>query len=157
MQSIQRDLIALGYDPGAANGEMSTPTIVAISKFQAESGLEVTGEATPQLAGIIAAKRDAAGSSDSGSGDKPKSLEEAQKVCLQQKIDAAKKKKRAFGQVMKAATSTASRYGGSNVSKEVEKASQEAYKVDATGKDLEEAADALGLSKADIEACRNPG
>jgi peptidoglycan hydrolase-like protein with peptidoglycan-binding domain len=155
VQSIQRDLIALGYDPGDANGEMSTPTIVAISKFQAENGLEVTGEATPQLAGILAAQRDAAGSA--GAGPKPQSLEEAQKVCLQQKIDAAKKKKRAFGRVMKAAAGTASRYGGSNVSSEVEKASQEAYKHDATAKDLEEAADALGLSKADVEACRNPG
>ncbi|MBT8468499.1 MAG: peptidoglycan-binding protein, partial [Deltaproteobacteria bacterium] len=153
VQSIQRDLITLGYDPGAANGEMSTPTIVAISKFQAENGLEVTGEVTPQLAGILAAKRDAAGSA----GTKTQPREEAQKACLQDKIDAAKKKKRAFGRVMKAAASSASRYGGSNVSNEIEKASQEAYKVDATGKDLEEAADALGLSKADVEACRNPG
>ncbi|MGB5372807.1 MAG: peptidoglycan-binding domain-containing protein [Polyangiales bacterium] len=153
VQSIQRDLIALGYDPGEANGKLSTPSIVAISKFQAENGLEVTGEATPQLAGILAAKRDAAGGA--GAGEKP--LEEAQKVCLQAKIDAAKKKKRAFGRVMKAAAGTASRYGGANVSSEVEKASQEAYKVEATGKDLEEAADALGLSKADVEACRNPG
>jgi hypothetical protein len=157
VQSIQRDLIALGYDPGSADGKMSTPTIVAISKFQAENGLEVTGEATPQLAGILAAKRDAAGGSGAGSGAKTQSLEEAQKACLQAKIDAAKKKKRAFGRVMKAAANTASRYGGSQVSREVERASQEAYKVDATAKDLEEAADALGLSKEDVEACRNPG
>ncbi len=157
IQSIQRDLIALGYDPGAPNGEMTTPTIVAISKFQAENGLEVTGEATPQLAGVLAAKRDAAGSAGKGSDAKPQSLEEAQKVCLQEKIDAVKKKKRTFSRVMKAVASSASRYGGSNVSSEVEKASQEAYKADATAKDLEEAADALGLSTADVEACRNPG
>ncbi len=155
VQSIQRDLIALGYDPGSADGKVSTPTIVAISKFQAENGLEVTGEATPQLAGILAAKRDAAGGA--GSGGNAQSLEEAQKVCLQQKIDAAKKKKRAFGRVMKAAANSASRYGGSKVSSEVEKASQEAYRVDATAKDLEEAADAMGLTKEDVEACRNPG
>ena len=117
----------------------------------------MTGEATPQLAGILAAKRDAAGGAGAASGANTQPLEEAQKVCLQAKIDAAKKKKRAFGRVMKAAAGTASRYGGSNVSSEVEKASQEAYKVEATGKDLEEAADALGLSKADVEACRNPG
>ncbi len=157
VQSIQRDLIALGYDPGSADGKMSTPTIVAISKFQAENGLEVTGEVTPQLAGILAAKRDAAGGSGAGSGGSAESLDEAQKVCLQAKIDAAKKKKRAFGRVMKAAADSASRYGGSNVSREVERASQEAYKVDATAKDLEEAADALGLSEEDVEACRNPG
>ena len=78
-------------------------------------------------------------------------------MCLQEKIDKAKKKKRAFGRVMKAAADSASRYGGSNVSTEVERASQEAYKVNATAKDLEETADALGLTKADVEACRNPG
>ena len=112
-------------------------------------------EATPQLAGILAAKRDAAGGS--GAGAKAQSKEEAQQACLQAKIDAAKKKKRAFGRVMKAAADSASRYGGSKVSSEVEKASQEAYRVDATAKDLEEAADAMGLTKEDVEACRNPG
>lgn len=156
VQSIQRDLIALGYDPGSPDGTMRTPTIVAISKFQAENQLEVTGEATPQLAGILAAKRDAAGGSGASSGAKTQPLEQAQQECLQAKIDAAKKKKRAFGRVMRAAANTASRYGGSSVSREVEQASQEAYKADATAKDLEEAADALGLSEADVEACRNP-
>jgi hypothetical protein len=83
-------------------------------------------------------------------------LEEAQAACLQEKIDAIKKKKRAFGRFVKAAADSASRYGGTKVSAEVEKASAEAYKADATAKDLEEAADALGLSEADIESCRDP-
>ncbi len=159
VQSIQRDLIALGYDPGSTDGQLSPQTVMAISKFQAENGLEVTGEATPQLAGILAAKRDAASgasastaASSAGSG----SLEDAQKVCLQEKIEAAKKKKRAFGRLMQAAGNTASRYGGAKVSSEVEKASREAYKADATAKDVEEAARALGISQEDVEACRNP-
>ena len=156
VQSIQRDLVALGYDPGNTAGELSTPTIVAISKFQAENNLEVTGAATPQLAGILAAKRDAAASSKATTGSGKESLEEAQAVCLQEKIDAVKKKKQALGRFVKAAANTTSRYGGTKVSNEVEKASAEAYKADATAKDLEEAADALGLSKADIESCRNP-
>ena len=155
-QSIQRDLVALGYDPGNTHGELSTATVVAISKFQAENGLEVTGEATPQLAGILAAKRDAARPSTASAGSNAQSREEAQAACLQQKIDAAKKKKKAFGRFMSAAGNTASRYGGTKVTNEVEKASAEAYKADATAKDMEEAADALGLSKADIESCRNP-
>ena len=156
VQSIQRDLVALGYDPGNTDGELSTPTVVAISKFQAENNLEVTGDATPQLAGILAARRDAAASSTATASSSTESLDEAQAVCLQQKIDAAKKKKKAFGRFVKAAADTASRYGGTKVTNEVEKASAEAYKADATAKDLEEAADALGLSKADIESCRNP-
>ena len=156
VQSIQRDLVALGYDPGNTHGELSTATVVAISKFQAENELEVTGEATPQLAGILAAKRDAARSSTASAGSSAQSREETQAACLQQKIDAAKKKKKAFGRFMSAAGNTASRYGGTKVTNEVEKASAEAYKADATAKDVEEAADALGLSKADVESCRNP-
>lgn len=53
---IQRDLATLGYAPGAVTGEMNVTTAVAISKFQAENSLDVTGEVSPQLAGILAAK-----------------------------------------------------------------------------------------------------
>lgn len=151
VQSIQRDLTALGYDPGSTDGDLNTATVIAISKFQAENGLEVTGEATPQLAGILAAKRDSAATTKGSA----KSPEDAQAACLQQKIDAAKKKKRAFGKVMKAAANTATRYGGANVSNEVEKASREAYRVDATAKDVDEVAKELGISSDDVEACRN--
>lgn len=156
VKAIQQDLVALGYDPGNTHGELSTPTVVAISKFQAENNLEVTGEATPQLAGILSAKRDAAASPASSSSPSAQSLEQAQAACLQEKIDAAKKKKKAFGRFMKAAADTTSRYAGTKVSSEVEKASAEAYKADATAKDVEQAADAMGLTKADIEACRQP-
>ena len=156
VQSIQRDLTALGYDPGNTQGELSTATVVAISKFQAENGLEVTGEATPQLAGILSAKRDAAASSTANGDSNAQSLEDAQAACLQRKIDAAKKTKKAFGRVMGAAAGTVLRYGGSKAAGEVEKASQEAYKADATAKDVEEAAKALGISKDDVESCRSP-
>jgi peptidoglycan hydrolase-like protein with peptidoglycan-binding domain len=151
VQSIQRDLSTLGYDPGNTDGELSTATVIAISKFQAENGLDVTGEATPQLAGILAAKRDSA----TAAKGSVKSPEDAQAVCLQEKIDAAKKKKRAFGKVMKAAANTTTRYGGTKVSTEVEKASREAYRVDATAKDVDEVAKELGISSDDVEACRN--
>jgi Putative peptidoglycan binding domain len=57
-QTVQNYLQALGYDPGNTDGELSTETIIAISQFQAEKGLEVTGEVTPQLAGILAAEVD---------------------------------------------------------------------------------------------------
>ena len=58
-QMVQQDLSALGYDPGSTDGEMTMQTAIAISKFQAEYDLEVTGEASPQLAGILkAAERD---------------------------------------------------------------------------------------------------
>ena len=53
---VQNGLIELGYDPGPANGEPTTRTIIAVSKFQAQHELQPTGEITPQLAGIIQAK-----------------------------------------------------------------------------------------------------
>ena len=53
---IQLDLQALGYDPGNVNGELTTPTVIAISQYQSEKGLEVTGEATESLASVLAAE-----------------------------------------------------------------------------------------------------
>ncbi len=52
---VQQDLINLGYDPGPANGEASTRTIIAVAQFQAQHNMEPTGEITPQLAGVIQA------------------------------------------------------------------------------------------------------
>jgi len=57
-QMIQNHLQALGYDPGNTDGQASIQTTIAISQFQAEKGLEVTGEVSPQLAGILSAEVD---------------------------------------------------------------------------------------------------
>jgi len=52
---IQKDLQTLGYDVDTTDGELSVKTAVAISQFQAANNLDVTGEVTPQLAGVIKA------------------------------------------------------------------------------------------------------
>lgn len=57
-QMVQNHLDALGYDTGNTSGEMSLETTIAISQFQAEKGLEVTGEVSPQLAGVLSAEVD---------------------------------------------------------------------------------------------------
>lgn len=57
-QMVQRHLEALGYDPGNTDGEPGLQTTIAISQFQAERGLEVTGEVSPQLAGVLSAELD---------------------------------------------------------------------------------------------------
>jgi peptidoglycan hydrolase-like protein with peptidoglycan-binding domain len=167
---IQKDLIALGYDPGNIQGEMTTETIVAISKFQAENNLDVTGEASPQLAGVIKAKLKS-GNSAGGQGsapaaasaapaNDPAALQAAQQACLQKKIEAAQasqKKKRGFGSLMKAVTNTASRFGGNNaLARQVSETSNDIYNVDATADDWEQAAEDLGITNDDLEACRNP-
>ena len=59
VQVIQEHLVALGYDPGNTDGVLSKATVVAITKFEAANGMPVTGQATPQLAGVLAAAVDA--------------------------------------------------------------------------------------------------
>jgi len=163
---IQEELTALGYDTGNVNGEFSTETAVAISQFQAENGLEVTGEASPQLAGIIQAKRSdtdnpAAAAQPAGAQSMdPAALQAAQQACLREKVEKAQssqEKKRGFGSLMKAVTNTAARFGGNNdLAGQIQETSYEIYKVDATAEDWERAADDLGLAQSDLEECRSP-
>ena len=174
-QIIQKDLIALGYDPGNIQGELSTETIVAISKFQAEHNLDVTGEPSPQLAGVIKAQIKARNNPGGGAASAPAvaaagkagpqemdpaALREAQQACLQEKVQAAQasqKKKRGFGSLMRAVTNTAIRFGGNNeLARAVRDTSYDIYRVDATAADWERAAEDLGLTQDDLEACQNP-
>lgn len=50
IQLVQGYLAELGYEPGPATGELTTETVIAVSQYQAEKGLEVTGEITAELA-----------------------------------------------------------------------------------------------------------
>lgn len=56
LQQIQAHLVTLGYEPGNTNGVLDTMTKVAISQFQAEYGLAVTGEPSQALANSLAAE-----------------------------------------------------------------------------------------------------
>ena len=58
VQSVQLHLEILGFSPGNTNGEASMQTAIAISQFQAEKGMDVTGEASPVLLGVLAAEVD---------------------------------------------------------------------------------------------------
>ena len=55
IQSIQLNLKKLGYDPGAATGELTDKTREAISKYQADKGLAVTGQPSSELAQALQA------------------------------------------------------------------------------------------------------
>lgn len=167
-QMIQEDLTTLGYDPGDATGEVTTKTIVAISKFQAERDLEVTGEVTPQLVGIVkAALKDqnnpGAGANAVASAPaarSPAELQAAQQACIQDKVakaQASQKKKRGLGSLMRAVSRTASQFGNNDVAGDIAQTSNDLYNVNATAADLESAAKDLGISEGDIESCRNPG
>tara|TARA_R110002096_G_scaffold20690_2_gene67924 strand:+ start:17292 stop:17864 length:573 start_codon:yes stop_codon:yes gene_type:complete len=160
---IQKDLIVLGYDPGNIQGEMSTETIVAISTFQAENGLDVDGQASPQLAGIIRARLKAKNSGSPAApapqAMDPAQLQAARDACLQEKVEAAQqanKKKKGFGSLIKAVANTSSRFGGGDLAREVSETSRDIYDVNATADDWERAAEDMGLTTDDIEACQNP-
>jgi peptidoglycan hydrolase-like protein with peptidoglycan-binding domain len=166
-QIIQRDLITLGYEPGNTDGEVSVETVIAISKFQAENDLEVTGEPTPRLAGIIKARiRQNNGTAlVPGSAGRPPpqadpaALRAAQQSCLQQKMaeaQQAKKKKRGLGSLLRGVTRIADRAIAGDTSRRVSEASSRIYAADATASDLKAAAKDLGLAESDLEECRNP-
>ncbi len=170
-QIVQTDLITLGYDPGQANGEASTQTIIAVSKFQAEHNLEPTGEITPQLAGVIKAaitQRNApAGTAQSAMAaptytapaQDQATLQARQQACLQEKAEAARKAnsmKQGFGKLFSAISRTSSQFGAPEVAGQISTTTSDIYSVDATVTDLEGAAKDLGLSPSDVEACRNP-
>lgn len=58
-KTIQVSLASLGYDTGTTGGTMNKQTAIAISQFQASRGMEVTGQPSPQLAGVLSAAVDA--------------------------------------------------------------------------------------------------
>ena len=163
---IQKDLVALGYDPGNIQGDLSTETIVAISTFQAENGMDVDGKASPQLAGVLKAqlKARSGGAAAPASAPAPQpvdpvALQAARDACLQEKVLAAQqasKKKRGFGSLMRAVANTATRFGGNDLARDVSETSRDIYDVNATADDWERAAKDMGLTTADIEACQNP-
>ena len=165
---VQKDLITLGFDPGRIDGEMNTQTAVAISQFQSQNGLDVTGEPSPQLAGIMKAKLKE--QSDPGAvasvpsaapavASDAAALQAAQQACLQRKIEKAQEKqstKKGLGSIMRAASRMSSRFGGGDTARTIQEVSTDVYVADATSSDLKSAAKDLGLKKKDVEACRNP-
>jgi hypothetical protein len=54
IRQIQEYLVILGYEPGNIDGVLDELTQIAISQFQAERGLPVTGQPTLQLAALLA-------------------------------------------------------------------------------------------------------
>lgn len=166
---IEQDLATLGYATGPVDGEETMETVIAISKFQAENNMEVTGSVTPQLAGILSAKAANPGmqtmpavAADTATeaaiaqpAADPAALQAAQQACLQEKIaasQASQKKKRGFGSLMRAVTRTAGQMGNYDLYK----TTSDVYNANATAADLASAAKDLGLTEDEVAACQNP-
>ena len=160
---IQKDLVALGYDPGNISGEVTTETTVAIARFQAERDMPVTGEVSPVLAGILSAEVDRqrsgsaapAAAPSAAAPQDPAALQAAQQACLQEKIAAreeSQKKKRGLGRLMSAVGRTAARSGNYDL----HRTAGDVYSATATADDLSAAARDLGLTEDEVAACQNP-
>ena len=127
----------------------------------------MTGEVTPQLAGIVKAEinkqngtvRVGKSQATAAPATDAATLQAAQQACLQQKVaeaQASQKKKRGFGSLMRAVSRTAKNLGGSSLTRQIAETSGDVYDVNATAADLESAAKDLGITEDAIEACRNP-
>lgn len=136
---VQRDLTALGYTPGAVTGEMNVTTAVAISKFQAENDLEVTGEVSPQLAGILSAKVGSTSSGTAAATASSGNQSEAQaKHCVAGQPDPeTRERARETGRLARAGGRLLSRLGRHEAAQEVDQAV-------GTAGDLAAIADAAG-------------
>lgn len=171
---VEQDLSRLGYATGPVDGEETLDTTIAISKFQAENNLDVTGEVSAELAralmtaqpgGSVGTAPAAAPAATPASAPTPAptaapamdaaALQAAQNACLEEKVAAAKEaqtKKRAFGSLLRAVTRTASREGNY----ELARSADDIYYAGATAGDLSSAAKDLGLTEDDVAACQNP-
>lgn len=164
--AVERDLAALGYDTGPVDGRETMETVIAISKFQAENQLEVTGEITPQLAGTLSA-RASGGLQDSRPITPPTAQaplptanpvdqEAARQACLQRKVEEAQeaqKTKRGLSRLMSAVVRTATRQGNPEVARTI----NEVHATNATVEDLTAAARDLGLTESDLAGCDTAG
>jgi len=160
---VEEKLAALGYATGPVDGVETMETVIAISKFQAENGLEVSGEVTPQLAGILSAKvanpdlqtGGATSTAAAAPARDPAALQAAQEACLKEKMAAAQeaqKKKRGLGRLLSAVTRTASQQGNYEIAEKT----RDIYSASATADDLAAAAKDLGLTDDEVAACQNP-
>lgn len=166
VEMAQKELIALGYEPGNIQGEVDSQTTVAVSKFQAENNMDVTGEVTPQLIGALRAaknKGSQTAATSAAPGQMPQqqqlTLQQRQQACLQEKYAAAQerqKKKRGMMRLLRAASRTSGRWGSGDLSRNIGQISSDVYSATATADDLQQAGKDLGLTDDEMEECRNP-
>lgn len=181
--TVQEHLEALGYDPGATDGEMTSQTANAIVRFETDRGLPIMGEATPDLVRELKAAAKEQGKATLGQeprvsssaegtsatpaastpaavasspGESMENLRARQQECLRQKAESKEnraKKKRGFGRLLRAAGRLGNRFG---LGGELNQLAWEIYDVDATADDIAGAAKDLGLTEEEVEKCRNP-
>ncbi len=162
---VEQELDRLGYATGVVDGEETLETTIAISKFQAENNLDVTGETSSDLVRALMAAQPGGSSAAATAAAPaapapapaadPAALQAAQQACLQEKMaaaQAAQKKKRGFGRLLSAVTREAYRAGDYDLAR----TTGDIYSASATADDLSAAAEDLGLTEDEVAACQNP-
>lgn len=165
---IEQDLQRLGYDTGEVDGEETLETTIAISKFQAENNLEITGEASADLLralvaapgpGAIAAAPATGTTSVPSPTASPEinaaALQAAREACLQQKVAAAEAedKKRGLKRLFGALARTVVPVGNLE---HLENLSEIYNDTAAAANDIAIIAEELGITEDDVLACGNP-
>ena len=149
---IQNRLQVLGYTPGNTDGELDTPTVVAITQFESANQLPVTGEATQQLAAQLQQAIDGnLGTGSTAAAQVAAPDPAAQEACLREKIQAAQQAqqtRRGVGSLLRGVGRAASRLGT-----DISGILQDVSDANATADDLASAARDLGLTDSDIEDC----
>lgn len=146
LQSIQKDLAVLGYDPGPADGVEGVKTQLAIAKFEEANDMPVTGKASLAVAAAASNQAQA-----SGNGAAPAvaaagntSTAAMRQECLQRQREAQQKESR-WGNLARLGTRVAGRLGGVNT--------YELNQHVGTAEDVASIANELGLSEAQVEEC----
>lgn len=157
---VEQDLERLGYATGPVDGEETMETVIAISKYQSEANLPVTGAVTPELARALMTQTQSpsggaitAETAATQQSQDPAALKAAQQACLQEKVATAQssqKKKRGLGRLMRAVTRNVGFDSG------MTDTMNDVYNANATAEDLAAAAKDLGLTEEEVAACQNP-
>lgn len=149
LQSIQRDLAVLGYDPGPADGADDIQTQLAIAKFEDANGMPVTGKASLAVA---AAASNQAKALTSGAAPPPTetAIEGTRTAamrdeCLRRQQQQAQQKGSSWRNLATLGTRVAGRLGGVDTAELSEHVT--------TAEDVAALADELGLSEAQVEEC----
>ena len=159
-QIVQEDLQTLGYDPGSVDGESSVELAIAVSQFQAEHELEITGEVSPQLAGIIKStisrtttplnsRTVEQGTALVAATAGQDNALAAQQACLQRRLAEAQEsgqRRRGFSRFARAVSRTASRLGADGLSQRIDDLSSDVSEAGLTASEFRGAAEDLGLA-----------
>lgn len=113
--SVERSLEKLGYDVAKPDGTPDQKTQIAITRFQMENGLPVTGEASVQLAAMLETKASgnappAAAAAEQPAAEKPKCVPKSS----QEKVADTQKKAWGVGKIAGAASSVMGVFGGNS-------------------------------------------